>query len=177
MFHSSILNGVLTPFHKHQLTYSRSHTERISSPAYRSRRNGYGRLPDRAPDMPACGVTRSGAIADRRAPHWCPAWRYTSVFCCGGSADSRRCLTLIVVSPSSCCPSPSTSFFSSLVFSSHPVLCAMAPRRPNFLVVVADDLGFSDIGCFGGEIRTPNLNRIAQQGVRFTDFHAAAACS
>ncbi|PWY76941.1 arylsulfatase [Aspergillus eucalypticola CBS 122712] len=53
----------------------------------------------------------------------------------------------------------------------------MAPKRPNFLVVVADDLGFSDIGCFGGEIRTPNLNRLAQEGVRFTDFHAAAACS
>lgn len=53
----------------------------------------------------------------------------------------------------------------------------MASKRPNFLVVVADDLGFSDIGCFGGEIRTPNLDRIAKQGVRFTDFHAAAACS
>ncbi|KAE8145483.1 alkaline-phosphatase-like protein [Aspergillus avenaceus] len=53
----------------------------------------------------------------------------------------------------------------------------MAPKRPNFLVVVADDLGFSDIECFGGEIRTPNLNKIADQGVRFTDFHAAAACS
>lgn len=50
-------------------------------------------------------------------------------------------------------------------------------KRPNFLVVVADDLGFSDIGCFGSEIRTPNIDKIAQQGVRFTDFHAAAACS
>ena len=49
--------------------------------------------------------------------------------------------------------------------------------RPNFLVVVADDLGFSDVGCFGSEIRTPNIDRIAQDGVRFTDFHAAAACS
>lgn len=50
-------------------------------------------------------------------------------------------------------------------------------KRPNFLVIVADDLGFSDIGCFGSEIRTPNIDKIAQQGVRFTDFHAAAACS
>lgn len=49
--------------------------------------------------------------------------------------------------------------------------------RPNFLVIVADDLGFSDVGCFGSEIRTPNIDRIAQDGVRFTDFHAAAACS
>lgn len=86
-------------------------------------------------------------------------------------------------------------------------------KRPNFLIVLADDLGFSDIGCFGGEIETPNLDKVinfhsgiplgrcyflvfrssertlgytpgantslqlAKQGVRFTDFHAAAACS
>ncbi|PCG90427.1 Alkaline phosphatase-like, alpha/beta/alpha [Penicillium occitanis (nom. inval.)] len=50
-------------------------------------------------------------------------------------------------------------------------------KRPNFLVMVADDLGFSDVGCFGSEIRTPNIDKIAANGVRFTDFHAAAACS
>jgi arylsulfatase len=50
-------------------------------------------------------------------------------------------------------------------------------KRPNFLVIVADDLGFSDVGCFGGEIRTPNIDQIAKEGLRFTDFHAAAACS
>lgn len=50
-------------------------------------------------------------------------------------------------------------------------------KRPNFLIIVADDLGFSDIGCFGGEIRTPNIDRLAKNGLRFTDFHAAAACS
>lgn len=53
----------------------------------------------------------------------------------------------------------------------------MSSKRPNFLVVVADDLGFSDLGCFGGEIRTPNIDQIAKEGLRFTDFHAAAACS
>ncbi|RAL11977.1 arylsulfatase [Aspergillus homomorphus CBS 101889] len=53
----------------------------------------------------------------------------------------------------------------------------MPPKRPNFLVIVADDLGYSDIGCYGGEIQTPNLDRLAKEGVRFTDFHAAAACS
>ncbi|TKA46228.1 hypothetical protein B0A54_03035 [Friedmanniomyces endolithicus] len=52
-----------------------------------------------------------------------------------------------------------------------------APKRPNFLVIVADDLGFSDLSCFGGEIRTPNLDKLAHNGLRFTDFHAAAACS
>jgi hypothetical protein len=50
-------------------------------------------------------------------------------------------------------------------------------KRPNFLLIVADDLGFSDVGAFGGEIETPNLDSLAQSGVRFTDFHAAAACS
>lgn len=50
-------------------------------------------------------------------------------------------------------------------------------QKPNFLVIVADDLGFSDLSCFGGEIRTPNIDKIASNGIRFTDFHAAAACS
>ncbi|KAK8223789.1 alkaline-phosphatase-like protein [Phyllosticta capitalensis] len=54
----------------------------------------------------------------------------------------------------------------------------MAPdKRPNFLVIVADDLGFSDLAPFGGEINTPNIAKLAANGVRFTDFHAAAACS
>lgn len=50
-------------------------------------------------------------------------------------------------------------------------------KRPNFLVIVADDLGFSDLGAFGGEIATPNLDALAHAGVRFTDFHTASACS
>ncbi|OQU94697.1 Fungal specific transcription factor domain-containing protein [Cladophialophora immunda] len=50
-------------------------------------------------------------------------------------------------------------------------------KRPNFLVIVADDLGFSDVGCFGGEISTPNVDRLGKLGVRFTSFYAAAACS
>jgi arylsulfatase A-like enzyme len=50
-------------------------------------------------------------------------------------------------------------------------------KRPNFLVIVADDLGFSDVGAFGGEIKTPHIDSLANDGLRFTDFHAAAACS
>jgi len=50
-------------------------------------------------------------------------------------------------------------------------------RRPNFLVIVADDLGFSDLGAFGGEIATPHLDALATAGLRFTDFHTAPACS
>ena len=50
-------------------------------------------------------------------------------------------------------------------------------RRPNILLIVADDLGFSDVGAFGGEIATPNLDRLAVDGLRLTDFHSASACS
>lgn len=50
-------------------------------------------------------------------------------------------------------------------------------RPPNILLVVADDLGFSDLGVFGGEIETPNLDAIAAQGTRFTQFHVNNACS
>src|ERR1700742_1085401 len=53
----------------------------------------------------------------------------------------------------------------------------LSVKRPNFPVIVADDLGFSDIGAFGGEIETPNLDRLAHAGIRFTDFHSAPACS
>jgi arylsulfatase A-like enzyme len=51
------------------------------------------------------------------------------------------------------------------------------PSRPNFLLIVADDLGFSDLGAFGGEIHTPYLDELARQGVRFTSFHTAPTCS
>jgi arylsulfatase len=50
-------------------------------------------------------------------------------------------------------------------------------QRPNFLVIVADDLGFSDLGAFGGEIATPNLDQLANSGVKFTNFYTAATCS
>lgn len=53
----------------------------------------------------------------------------------------------------------------------------MHDGRTNFLLILADDLGFSDIGCFGGEIHTPNLDQLARNGLRFADFHAAPACS
>src|SRR6201995_6179598 len=53
----------------------------------------------------------------------------------------------------------------------------LSVKSPNFLVIVADDLGFSDIGAFGGEINTPNLDWLAYAGIRLTDFHSAPACS
>ena len=52
----------------------------------------------------------------------------------------------------------------------------LTPRRPNILLILADDLGFSDIGCYGSEIETPNLDRLARRGVRFTQFYNTARC-
>ncbi len=49
-------------------------------------------------------------------------------------------------------------------------------ERPNVLVVMVDDLGFSDIGCYGGEIETPNLDRLAAGGLRFSQFYNTAKC-
>ncbi len=57
--------------------------------------------------------------------------------------------------------------------------CAQQPRdiRPNILLIVADDLGYTDLGCYGSEIRTPNLDALAQQGIRNTSFCTAPTCS
>lgn len=54
---------------------------------------------------------------------------------------------------------------------------AIAEPRPSFLVIVADDLGFSDLGAFGGEINTPFLDALANGGLKFTNFHTAPTCS
>ncbi len=54
---------------------------------------------------------------------------------------------------------------------------ALAGERPNVLLIVADDMGYSDIGPFGGEIRTPTLDALAKQGVKFTNLHVLPTCS
>jgi arylsulfatase/uncharacterized sulfatase len=50
-------------------------------------------------------------------------------------------------------------------------------NRPNIVVLVSDDWGFTDVGAFGGEIATPHIDALAQRGTRFTNFHAAASCA
>jgi arylsulfatase len=52
-----------------------------------------------------------------------------------------------------------------------------AQRPPNIVLILGDDLGFSDLGCFGGEIQTPNLDALAKDGVRFNQFYTHASCS
>lgn len=51
------------------------------------------------------------------------------------------------------------------------------PSRPNILIILNDDMGFSDIGCYGGEIETPNLDRLARNGLRYSQFYNTARCS
>src|SRR5947207_8324652 len=53
---------------------------------------------------------------------------------------------------------------------------AFAADRPNILVILTDDMGYSDLGCYGGEIRTPNLDALAAGGLRFTQFYNTARC-
>ena len=59
--------------------------------------------------------------------------------------------------------------FSSLATST-------AAEKPNIIFIYADDLGFGDVGCYGAtRIKTPNIDQLAKEGIRFTDAHSAAA--
>src|SRR5437016_5279592 len=53
---------------------------------------------------------------------------------------------------------------------------AVAATRPNIVVIMSDDMGYSDIGCYGGEIQTPTLDRLAAGGLRLTQFYNTARC-
>jgi arylsulfatase A-like enzyme len=55
-------------------------------------------------------------------------------------------------------------------------VCFAADSRPNIIVILADDLGYSDIGCFGSEISTPNIDKLAKNGVALTQFYNQARC-
>ena len=64
-----------------------------------------------------------------------------------------------------------------LAFSSFVLLHSSFSAQPNILVILVDDMGFSDLGCYGSEIPTPNLDALAAGGVRFTQFYNTARCS
>jgi arylsulfatase len=57
-----------------------------------------------------------------------------------------------------------------------PLLGYAKDKRPNIVMILADDLGWSDLGCYGSGIETPNLDRLAENGIRFTQFHNTAKC-
>ena len=69
------------------------------------------------------------------------------------------------------------SAFAGLTVASCQSLClAEEARKPNILVVMVDDMGFSDLGCYGGEIETPVMDKLAANGLRFTQFYNTAKC-
>src|ERR1043165_3667441 len=53
---------------------------------------------------------------------------------------------------------------------------AKSAEKPNIIVILADDVGYSDVGCYGSEIQTPNLDKLAANGLRFTQFYNTARC-
>lgn len=63
----------------------------------------------------------------------------------------------------------SIGLLSSITIGAH----AQKDSRPNIIIIMVDDMGYSDIGCFGGEIQTPNLDKLANNGLRFTQFYNA----
>lgn len=63
-----------------------------------------------------------------------------------------------------------------ILTGSNNTAAAQSQSRPNILLILADDLGFSDLGCYGGEIQTPNLDSLAENGLRFTQFYNTGRC-
>ena len=66
------------------------------------------------------------------------------------------------------------ALLAALVVMVNPVTAATA--KPNIMIILADDLGWSDLGCYGGEIRTPHLDSLAKGGLRFTEFYTSSRC-
>lgn len=69
-----------------------------------------------------------------------------------------------------------TKKLSLLVLACTFAMSAFAAPKPNIIVILVDDMGFSDLGCYGGEIPTPNLDALAKDGLKFTDFHNDSRC-
>ncbi len=69
-----------------------------------------------------------------------------------------------------------TRLFCLLLAAATTLGPATGAERPNIVIVLTDDMGFSDLGCFGGEIETPNLDALAAGGLRFTEFHNTSRC-
>ena len=68
------------------------------------------------------------------------------------------------------------SFFLSLFFATSPAWSKADRTRPNFILIMVDDMGYSDLGCYGGEVKTPNIDKLAKNGLRFTQFYNTAKC-
>src|SRR3954452_21261965 len=64
----------------------------------------------------------------------------------------------------------------SATLSTYVAAASVTKRPPNIVIFLADDMGYSDAGCYGGEIQTPNLDRLAAGGLRYTQFYTPARC-
>src|SRR5688572_25812076 len=74
--------------------------------------------------------------------------------------------------------SPRVAAFSLLVALTSVAAAATAPAKQNIILILADDLGWADLSCYGNTFNeTPNIDRMAKQGVRFTQFYAGPVCS
>ncbi|MEM9018633.1 MAG: sulfatase-like hydrolase/transferase, partial [Verrucomicrobiota bacterium] len=58
-----------------------------------------------------------------------------------------------------------------------PLVVKSTDQRPNLIIMMSDDMGYSDLGCFGGEIDTPHLDQLAARGLRFTRMYNTAKCT
>jgi len=63
-----------------------------------------------------------------------------------------------------------------IIFILLTVCCLHADTRPNIIIMMLDDLGYADLGCYGSEIKTPHIDKLAKEGIRFRNFHNTAKC-
>src|SRR5665213_586834 len=135
-----------------------------------------GRLCRRlGPRQAGCGANPHGQRRRRTQGH--PTWRAKRY----SNGRGTRCLYKTI----SITPMSSSSKFLATVFLAAVFVCGVKPAnaqappklaRPNIIVILADDLGFSDLGCYGSEIPTPNLDKLAATGLRFTQFYNTPRC-
>lgn len=91
--------------------------------------------------------------------------------------NTNNCLKSVVITVIIFFKSPFFSFFFLFLILIFEVFSAPSGEsRPNIVLIVADDLGWSDLGSYGSEIQTPNIDKLASQGIRFTRFYNSAKC-
>lgn len=86
------------------------------------------------------------------------------------------CIALVIDGQQLSVSSVRMRFYSLLISCLFGLSLAAAADKPNVIFILADDLGYSDLGCYGGEIQTPNLDGLAKNGLRFTQFYNTARC-